>query len=155
MGCSGFISEYEIAGGFVTEKMDFFNIIAEMSRSRRESAGLDSWSAWSTKRDMDAERQTVEVMIRIYCRAHHEVRRGLCSECEELLAYAVGRIGKCRFGMNKPVCNRCTVHCFSPAMRQRIQAVMCYAGPRMLWSHPVLAVRHLLRSKRYSGKRSK
>ena len=104
---------------------------------------------------MDAERQTVEVMIRIFCRAHHRVRNGLCGECAELLAYASERIGKCRFGVRKPVCNRCAVHCFRPAMRTRIQEVMRYAGPRMLWSHPVLAVRHLLRSKRYSGNRSK
>jgi len=107
------------------------------------------------KKGMDAERRTVEVMIRIYCRAHHARRGGLCSKCGELRDYAFARIGKCPFGAAKPVCNRCTVHCYSPDMRRRIQAVMRYAGPRMLRSHPVLAVRHLLRSKRYSGNRSK
>jgi hypothetical protein len=31
-------------------------------------------------------------------------------------------------------------------MRARIQTVMRYAGPRMLWRHPVLALRHFVRS---------
>lgn len=30
-------------------------------------------------------------------------------------------------------------------MRQRMQEVMRYAGPRMLWHHPVAAIRHLWR----------
>jgi hypothetical protein len=29
-------------------------------------------------------------------------------------------------------------------MREKIRAVMCHAGPRMVRKHPVLAVRHLL-----------
>ncbi len=29
-------------------------------------------------------------------------------------------------------------------MRVRVRAVMRYAGPRMLWRHPALAIRHLL-----------
>jgi len=28
-------------------------------------------------------------------------------------------------------------------MRERIRAVMRYAGPRMLWRHPLLALLHL------------
>ena len=30
-------------------------------------------------------------------------------------------------------------------MRQRMQEVMRYAGPRMLWHHTVTAIRHLWR----------
>jgi hypothetical protein len=40
-------------------------------------------------------------------------------------------------------------------MRAQVKEVMRYAGPRMLWKHPALAVRHLIRSRRYSGNRSK
>ena len=32
----------------------------------------------------------------------------------------------------------------APQMRERIRAVMRYAGPRMITRHPVAAVRHLL-----------
>ena len=96
---------------------------------------------------MNVEMRTVEVMIGIYCRAFHGQGR-LCPECSALLHYARERIAKCPFGIGKPVCNRCTVHCYQPEMRERIRTVMRYAGPRMLWRHPVLAIRHLVRSRR-------
>ncbi len=94
-------------------------------------------------------------MIGIYCRAHHGAAGSLCADCIELLAYAGERIAKCPFGIDKPVCNHCTVHCYRPALREEIQRVMRYAGPRMLRRHPLLAIRHLIRSRRYASGRSK
>ena len=101
---------------------------------------------------MNPEVRAVSAMIRIYCRAHHS--KDLCEDCAGLLDYARERIGQCPFGRDKPECNQCAVHCFQPEMRGRIKAVMRYAGPRMVWYHPVLAIRHLLRSC-YFGGRSK
>jgi hypothetical protein len=97
------------------------------------------------------EVRTVSAMIHIYCRARHGAVKDLCTDCAGLLAYAEERISNCPFGMDKPVCNQCTVHCYSPGMRDRIKGVMRYAGPRMIWSHPVLAIRHLIRSKKSVG----
>lgn len=104
---------------------------------------------------MNLEVRTVEAMIHLYCRAHHGAAKDLCSDCAELLDYAHERIKKCPFGIEKPVCNKCTVHCYKPGHREQIKVVMRFAGPRMLTRHPVLALRHLIRSKRYSGTRSK
>ena len=92
------------------------------------------------------EARTVGVMIRIFCRAHHGARKDLCTDCAGLLAYADQRIAKCPFGYDKPVCNPCTVHCYKPEMRERIKLAMRYAGPRMIGRHPILAIRHLIRS---------
>jgi hypothetical protein len=33
-------------------------------------------------------------------------------------------------------------------MRDQVKAVMRYAGPRMLWRHPVLAIAHLIDQRR-------
>ena len=104
---------------------------------------------------MNLETQTVGAMIGIYCRARHGSAGELCADCAELLAYAGERIAKCPFGIDKPVCNHCTVHCYKPAMREEIQRVMRYAGPRMMRRHPLLAIRHLIRSRRYVSGRSK
>ncbi|MEI6891711.1 MAG: nitrous oxide-stimulated promoter family protein [Pontiella sp.] len=104
---------------------------------------------------MNLERKTVKAMIQIYCRAHHVGVVSLCSECAELEAYALGRIEKCPFGEEKPVCNKCTVHCYTREKRKRVKEVMRFSGPRMLTRHPVLALRHLIRSKCYSGNSSK
>jgi len=104
---------------------------------------------------MNLEVRTVRAMIRIYCRAHHGASRRLCADCSGLLAYAEKRIEKCPFGTEKPVCNRCTVHCYNPQMREQVREVMRFAGPRMMLRHPVLALRHLIRSGLYSPGRSK
>jgi hypothetical protein len=40
------------------------------------------------------------------------------------------------------------VHCYKPDMREKVRAVMRYAGPRMLRRHPVLSVLHLIDSLR-------
>lgn len=97
-------------------------------------------------RRLGREQRTVELMIRLYCGAHHESARsgGLCSSCEALLKYSDKRVEACRFGAQKPVCANCTVHCYRPQMREEIRAVMRYSGPRMLRRHPYLAIRHLL-----------
>ena len=91
---------------------------------------------------IDQEKQTVEQMIRLYCH-HKEGNPSLCEECASLLRYAHHRLDHCRFGEAKPTCRQCPVHCYKPDLRLRMQAVMRYAGPRMLLYHPLAALRHL------------
>ncbi|MDZ8119396.1 nitrous oxide-stimulated promoter family protein [Pontiella agarivorans] len=102
---------------------------------------------------MNPEFRTIEAMVRLYCRKNHG--KNGCPECRALLDYARMRIEKCPFGTEKPTCENCTVHCYKSEMRERVKKVMRFSGPRMLMHHPVLAIRHLIRSKRYSGSRSK
>jgi len=82
------------------------------------------------------------VMLRIYCRDHHGRRTAFCGECQALLDYAMARLDRCPFGPHKTACAQCPVHCYKPAMRTQVQAVMRYAGPRMVYHHPLLALRH-------------
>ncbi|HNY64700.1 MAG TPA: nitrous oxide-stimulated promoter family protein [Deltaproteobacteria bacterium] len=97
---------------------------------------------------MRREARTLDAMMRLYCRKVHGSGKGLCPECGELKAYAHERLNRCRFGEDKPVCSACTVHCYKPAMRERIRQVMRYSGPRLLVRHPVLALLHLLDARR-------
>mgnify|MGYP005620163717 CR=1 FL=1 len=96
---------------------------------------------------MTTEGKTLEVMIEIFCRAHHGGREELCPDCSELLDYALKRVEKCPFGENKPRCSDCTVHCYKPEMREKIRTVMKYSGPRMMYKHPVLTSVHYLKRK--------
>jgi hypothetical protein len=106
----------------------------------------------ATRRVHDARRHprlarelaTLAAMFRIYCRDVHAEDDGLCEGCAALLAYATRRLDRCVFGDDKPTCAKCTVHCYSPAMREQVRAMMRYAGPRVLWRHPVLALRHTI-----------
>lgn len=93
---------------------------------------------------LQRERLTIQRMIALACRGRHGGGAELCPACRELLDYALLRLERCRFGEAKPTCARCPVHCYKPAMREEIRAVMRYAGPRMLARHPMLTIRHLL-----------
>ena len=93
-------------------------------------------------------------MVTIYCRAHHGTAGEPCDDCRELLDYAFGRLERCFFGTEKPACAKCPVHCYKPAMRTRARAVMRYAGPRMLYKHPMLAALHWLGRSRGSRRES-
>ncbi len=99
-------------------------------------------SSFSSPR-MRREARTVEAMIRRYCRDHHRTAT-LCEECSGLLAYALTRLRHCPFQESKTTCGKCPVHCYSPRQQARIREVMRYSGPKMLLSHPILAVLHLL-----------
>jgi hypothetical protein len=90
------------------------------------------------------EWRTVKAMIVCYCHDHHATQATLCADCQGLLDYATIRLERCRFGSEKPVCAKCPVHCYQPARREQVKAVMRYAGPRMLWQHPILSLRHWL-----------
>lgn len=94
---------------------------------------------------MARESATVRAMIRLYCFGNrHGSTRSLCPSCQELQDYADQRLERCPFQEGKTTCAKCPVHCYKPEMRQRIRAVMRYAGPRMLLRHPVMAVFHLV-----------
>lgn len=93
---------------------------------------------------IDDERRTVRLMIRLYCRRKEENRR-LCGGCRALAEYAEERLSRCRFGERKPTCRLCKVHCYRTDMRLKMKEVMRYSGPRMIFYHPVIAMRHLVR----------
>jgi hypothetical protein len=94
---------------------------------------------------MKRERKTVDNMIKIYCRDQHKTEGGvLCQECRELAEYALLRLKNCPFQENKTTCGNCPIHCYKPYMREKIRAVMRYAGPRMMRHHPLLAIGHMI-----------
>jgi predicted amidophosphoribosyltransferase len=101
------------------------------------------------------EKQTISAMMVIYCTDHHHGGGTLCAACDELLDYAHRRLDTCPFQEEKPACNHCHVHCYSREMRKRVQGVMRYAGPRMLWRHPLLSFYHLMDKRRKVPKLSK
>lgn len=92
---------------------------------------------------IEREQRTVEQMIRIYCQ-YKEGNKPLCPSCQELLHYAHARLSRCPFGEKKTTCRSCTVHCYKAEMKIRMQTVMRYAGPRMLFFHPIATIRHLI-----------
>jgi hypothetical protein len=98
---------------------------------------------------LSREEKTLRAMVTIACRGRHAAQGELCQGCEELLEYALDRLDRCPFKAKKPTCAECPIHCYRPSMREEIRAVMKYAGPRMMFRHPLLALAHLIDGLRY------
>jgi tRNA(Met) C34 N-acetyltransferase TmcA len=109
----------------------------DLASATRETAAVP----FVSKR-MAREWKTMEAMIKIYCRSHHRSSATLCADCQGLLDYANMRLERCRFGEEKPTCAKCPVHCYQRTRREQVKVVMRQAGPRMLWEHPVMSLRH-------------
>lgn len=102
----------------------------------------------SVERKRQREKQVVREMIGLYCRGRHGTKKGaLCASCAALAAYAEARSDRCPFMESKTFCSNCKVHCYQPDMREAIRQVMRYSGPRMLFHHPGMAIRHGLESR--------
>lgn len=108
------------------------------------------------RRDIEQKRQRekemVSQMIALYCRKKHHVKIGLCPDCRKLDGYAKMRSDRCPFMETKTFCSNCKVHCYQPEMRKKIREVMRFSGPRMIFCHPVAAIRHVIESKREKRK---
>ena len=96
----------------------------------------------------EKEKRIVSEMIALYCRKRHKAKKGeLCHDCTALTEYARERSDKCHFMENKSFCSNCRVHCYKPEMREKIREVMRFSGPRMLFHHPITAIKHVLSTK--------
>ena len=73
------------------------------------------------------EKLTIKKMIDLY-QAKCPQASAEPEHYEALFAYAQKRLDKCVFG--------------------EVKQIMRWAGPRMLWRHPILTVRHLIDDKR-------
>lgn len=101
------------------------------------------------------EKKVVAAMIAMHCRDHHGGAGTLCADCAALHEYAMARLDRCVYGAEKPACKKCPVHCYKPALREKIREVMRYAGPRMVREHPLMALQHLLDSRKEPPERKR
>ena len=62
------------------------------------------------------EHETLVCMTGIYCSHHHRGHPGVA---------------------------KCPVHCYKPAQREAARKIMRFAGPHMVWRHPLHSLFHL------------
>jgi hypothetical protein len=122
------------------------------------SSEVNKSSVISGSKRLEREARTLQALMACYCDGvHHrplktegsigEFRpqpRELCDECGQLLTHALERLARCHFQADKPTCARCPIHCYGRQQRTQMQSVMRYAGPRLMWRHPILALRHMV-----------
>ena len=104
-------------------------------------------------RRREREQRTISQMVALYCAGNHPDERTerahcgepVCPDCKAIDDYCVKRTERCRSMEHKTNCEECGNHCYAPAQRDRIRAIMRHAGPRMMLHHPVAALRHMLK----------
>lgn len=95
---------------------------------------------------LEVELKTIKKMTRLYCRQHH--RQIDCERCHSFVEYAEKKLDRCVYGQDKPACKHCPIHCYKPEQKNLAKIIMRYAGPKMLIMHPILAIKHLLKSRK-------
>lgn len=53
-------------------------------------------------------------------------------------------MAKCPFKDNKKFCSNCKIHCYNQQMREKIKIIMRFSGSRLIFYHPVIALKHLI-----------
>lgn len=92
----------------------------------------------------DGEKLLVSEMIALYCRKTTIRRKAACARsARPCMITPCSALNAAPFMETKTFCSACKVHCYKPEMREQIRTVMRWSGPRMLFVHPVLAIRHM------------
>ena len=122
----------------------------------RNEAGVEETQSKKIPKELKAwekEKKLIPVMIKKYCRGKHGTKgKELCEECKALTEYALFRLEKCPFKVNKKFCSFCKIHCYKPDMREKIKDVMKWSGPRMIFTHPVFTFKHVFQMVSYKRK---
>jgi hypothetical protein len=103
---------------------------AQTRRTEKEAAGR--------KKARAAEERVLRCFISIFCRQKHGPARSaasaghagpaaLCTECADLLRYALRKLSLCPYDP-KPKCKDCPTHCYRKDYRRRIREVMRFSG---------------------------
>ncbi|OFX85647.1 MAG: hypothetical protein A2W99_06320 [Bacteroidetes bacterium GWF2_33_16] len=85
---------------------------------------------------LEREKRLINLMVKRFCDDKHN-QNALCLDCSDLLEYAHNRLLACPFAEDKPVCSKCTIHCYNTNYRKQIIEVMRYSGPKMLFKNPI------------------
>lgn len=85
----------------------------------------------------EQEKKMLSLMIEMY-------EKGKKEDLSALKEYAFKRIDYCPRKEEKTFCSTCPIHCYAPKYRQLIKEVMRYSGPRMIYKHPIIAIKHMV-----------
>ena len=121
--------------------MGFFtNLIPKRFRKKEETDKPAEY-----KNNVPKEKDTIKKSFAVYCNSHHDTKgEKLCPKCTALLATIFKKMSRCRYGITKPICDRCDNMCFGDANNKKFLEIMDASGKKMLMKHPVTAVKHKL-----------
>ena len=87
---------------------------------------------------VDEDIKILTEFIQIYCDNKHRERpkindngTNICAECQNTLSYSSKMREYCSLDP-KPICKKCTIHCYKPEYRQRIKEIMRHSGMSLI-----------------------
>ena len=112
------------------------SILPERFRKKKDPAeGL--------KENRVKEKENIKASFAVYCNTNHDTKDGkLCPKCTALLTNVLLKIGKCKYGITKPLCDHCDEKCFGDAANKSFMEIMEGSKGKMLLHHPLMTVRH-------------
>lgn len=96
------------------------------------------------KDKIEYEIEVINKMIDIFYKNKNHKEEYTNTEIDQLKDYCSSKIYNCPVILEKTFCSSCKIHCYDKDQRDLIKKVMKYSGPRMLFYHPVLLIKHLL-----------
>ena len=99
------------------------------------------------KNNIPKEKANIKKTFGVYCHSHHGTSGDkLCPKCTALLATVMTRMNRCRYGITKPICDKCefTGECFGHQQAREFLKIMQSGSKKMYLKHPVMAVTHKL-----------
>ena len=95
------------------------------------------------KQNLPKEKANIKKSFATYCNSNHGTKDGkLCPKCNALLSIIFPKMNRCRYGVTKPVCDKCDIMCFGEEHNAAFMEIMEGSRKGMLVRHPVMTVRH-------------
>lgn len=99
-----------------------------------------------TKRER--EKKMISQMIALYCHRNHHTRGAPLSRVRGAERLRPRPLRALPVHGDEDLLRQLPRARYKPDMREKIRAVMRFSGPRMIFYHPVAAIRHVVETKR-------
>ena len=99
------------------------------------------------KNNIPKEKENIRKTFGVYCHSNHNTEEDkLCPKCTALLTTVFTKIGRCPYGITKPICDKCETPCFGEKATNEFLTIMNSSQRKMLFSHPMMTIKHKLQS---------
>ena len=97
------------------------------------------------KNNVPKEKENIRKTFGVYCKNNHGTEGDkLCPKCTALLTTVFTKIGRCPYGITKPICEKCETPCFGETATREFRNIMSSSQRKMLMSHPMMTIKHKL-----------
>ena len=95
------------------------------------------------KNNTPKEKENIRKTFGVYCNKEHKTEGDkLCPKCTALLTTVFIKIGRCPYGIGKPICDKCETPCFGESATKEFREIMSSSQRKMMLTHPIMTLKH-------------